>query len=98
MASDKVQTILYMNNIRITQRLNSITIQKSGREIVTLKFLSDGNVRVIEKSKITYVIFEIVSIIIYIFLAYLSITLYKSAENKRMIIDMHKQSKTECQF
>lgn len=91
--SDKVQVILYIDNIKITQDLNTITIHKvGGRKIVTLKFITNANKEVIKTNKIAYWLFEIFFIILYTFLAYMSITLYKSAEYKRMVIDISKNN------
>lgn len=87
---DKIQLIIYIKDIKIIQDLNNITIQKGGREIATITFITYGNEKVVEKNKITYFLLEIFIIIFYIILAYMSITIYKSAEYKRMAIDISK--------
>lgn len=90
--SDKVQVSLYIDNMRITQNLNSIKIHKEGgKEIVTLKFITSGNKEVIKTNKIAYWLFEMFFIIFYIFLAYINIKIYKSAGYRRMVIDMNKK-------
>ena len=71
--------------------MNNITINtQGGRELITLKFITDEKKEVITENKIVYWLFEMFFTMFYIFLAYIIITLYKSAENKRMIIDMKK--------
>lgn len=90
--SDKVQIILYIDNIIITQNLNSIIIHKEGgRKIVTLKFITNGNEEIIKTNRIAYWLLEMFFIILYIFLAYIFITVYKSAGYRRMVIDMNKK-------
>ncbi len=88
---DKIQVTLYIEDIIIIQNMNNITINtQGGRELITLKFITDEKKEVITENKIVYWLFEMFFTMFYIFLAYIIITLYKSAENKRMIIDMKK--------
>lgn len=89
---DKVQLVMCIENIEIIQESSNITITKGSREIVTIQFNSHGNEKEVEVNKITYVILEIFIIISYMFLAYMSITIYKSAAYKRMVIDMSKNN------
>lgn len=88
---DKVQVIIYIDNIRIIQKLNSITIHKGERKLVTLKFINDRKEEIITRNRTGYWIFEVFFIIFYIFLAYIIITSYKSAGNKRIMMDMNKK-------
>lgn len=88
---DKVQVMIYMQDIGIIQDMNTMTIQKNSRKILTLKF-SNENEEVIKTNKVIYVFIEIFSILFCIIIGYVGITSYETAGNKRMIIDMNKHS------